>query len=443
MHQPLAQLLRCCRFAVHLLLFALVCSQRSYAETVPETPLSSTALWERTVATLQDMQIADPANAYDASHYLMIPMHAAFETKDFAAQKFFADLVSRLQESTYDGLNLLTRMQLDYFLTEYLVLKASNGPLDPASQALLNRQWSKFDQYWVDSPFKHWSSQPFHGIRGRLTKILSGSDFGNGKSYLNTVTDFELFGLAIAADLGFVSRETGKAPPGNSEFLANEATRMAATLVRTKGEFLEDGWLFQKGAWRDHGDFIYAGNPVLGPELSPLPVNDIAQDSSHSIRWAFWIRSFYRGTREDADRQLYRNVAKALSAQYRRKVIKHATGGLTMTNYMDGRNGVYRYKHATVGSNNLDGYGPYGLSGSLFIGWLCFLPDMGPTMSAMADSFPLPPDMVDLYTGPNTTRIRNPLFTQPAIYTNGFAELVASLSVGCAANSDSFWDKQE
>ena len=177
----------------------------------------------------------------------------------------------------------------------------------------------------------------------------------------------------------------------------------------------------------------------MAPDLKPAPVENVAQDSSHSIRWALWIRSFYRAAGNKQDKALYKKVAIALSAQYRSKVIRQTHGGLTMKNYMDGQDGVYRYKYSTIGSNALNGYGPGALSGSLFIGWLCFLPNMEEPMNAMSDSFPLTLRMIERYTGPNTTRERNLLLAQPEIYTNGTAEIISNLGVDCAESSNAFW----
>lgn len=427
-------------FVIGAMLLAVALNNcRAFAQPAQAHPPSSLPLWEETVGKLKNMQLGDSLNAYDSAHFLMVPMHRAFETGDVAGQEFFTNLVAGLSETSYQGLNLLTKMQLDYFVSEYLVLKHLSGSFDDAEKALLKRQIDYFEQYWTREPFKQWEKTPYKGVRDRLIRILSRTIAEPGKSYLGAATDFELFGLAIAANLELASRSDTSLTAGNFLMLVAEASQLASQVVNTRGEFIGTGWLFQRGYWRDHSDFLYAGHQELAPNLAPLPVEGIAQDSSHSIRWALWIRSFFRSARSAQDKELYSRVATALSVQYREKIIRKLDSGLTMSNYMDGNNGIYRYKYGTVGDNAQLGYAPGALSGSLFIGWLCFLPDMPPTMSAMADSFPLPPDMVALYTGPNTTRKRNPLFAQPAFYTNGIAELIAQLSVGCAGYSDQFW----
>jgi hypothetical protein len=439
MQQPLTKPLASLRFFAAILVFATTMTCQTLARNRDGEGPSKSPQWEKTFGQLRHMQLADPANAYDSAHFLMLPMQRAFETGDLPAQQLFAGLVANLDQSTYADLNLLTRMQLDYFVSEYLVLKSSTGLFDTADRALLKQQWRNFERYWVEEPFKHWATKPYAGVRGRLVSILSGPMTVPGRSYVGAATDFELFGLAIAANLKIASRKGGDVLPGKTALLAEEASRFAFMTVQGRGEFIDGGWLFQRGFWRDHGDFLYAGHGALAPDLNVAPLVDVAQDSSHSIRWPLWIRSFYKASGNESEKAFFAKVAFALSAQYRGKVIRQTDQGLIMNNYMDGRNGVYRYKYATVGSNVLNGYGPDALSGSLFIGWLCFLPDMEAPMRAMKESFPLTPAMVELYTGPNTVRQRNPLFAQPGFYTNGTAELISALSVDCSRSADVFW----
>ena len=53
----------------------------------------------------------------------------------------------------------------------------------------------------------------------------------------------------------------------------------------------DNRWLFQPGVWRDHPDYLYAGNDNLGENLLPMPVDDIAEDTSHSHRYPVWLES--------------------------------------------------------------------------------------------------------------------------------------------------------
>jgi len=99
-----------------------------------------------------------------------------------------------------------------------------------------------------------------------------------------------------------------------------------------------------------------------------------------------------------------------------------------VTNFMDGRNGVYRWQYATTGPGN--GCGPFQLSGILLAGWWAMLPtERALEMSNdMAGRFPLSDDVVKTYTGPNTARDRHPLVKWPEYFQNGFGELNVRLS---------------
>jgi hypothetical protein len=105
-----------------------------------------------------------------------------------------------------------------------------------------------------------------------------------------------------------------------------------------------------------------------------------------------------------------------------------------MTNYMDGENGVYRYNYVTQGVGN--GYGPYELSGSFNLGWWSFL---GPTLTgpyqAQRSSLPFGSPEIATYTGPNTTRVRNPEFSEPNFYRGTLIHEVLDASLVVSSNT--------
>jgi hypothetical protein len=106
--------------------------------------------------------------------------------------------------------------------------------------------------------------------------------------------------------------------------------------------------------------------------------------------------------------------------------------GVRMTNFMDGENGVYRYGYPTQGAGR--GFGPYQLSGSFNIGWWAFVGTAAdPFYSAQLALLPFESAVVAEYVGPNTTRLRNPLFTEPGFYTG---ELVRKILQSAVAVSN-------
>lgn len=106
-----------------------------------------------------------------------------------------------------------------------------------------------------------------------------------------------------------------------------------------------------------------------------------------------------------------------------------------LNNFMDGRNGVYRWNYPTQGQGK--GYGPYELTGSFLLGWWGFLEDprIGEVYRQLSDEFPLSEPVLGLYIGPGTTRDRHPLVKDPAPYTNGYFRLITRLAGGDPAFS--------
>jgi len=94
-----------------------------------------------------------------------------------------------------------------------------------------------------------------------------------------------------------------------------------------------------------------------------------------------------------------------------------------MRNFMDGRNGIYRWQYASLGPNQ--GYGPYELSGVLLHGWWAFLPGerVGRLYRNLAARFPLREEQLAIYGGPAR---RTPGSTD--ILRNGMAELLCRLA---------------
>ena len=91
------------------------------------------------------------------------------------------------------------------------------------------------------------------------------------------------------------------------------------------------------------------------------------------------------------------------------------------TNYMDGRNGLYRYNYTTQQDT---AYLPYQLSGTITLGWWSFLGgEMSELYKNIYETFPLDENALKTYVGPNTTRERNKYVAWPAYFENGFAEL--------------------
>jgi hypothetical protein len=392
---------------------------------------ATSQLWAATAGKY----LADPlwtdGQAYDAGHYLMIPLHAAFRLGRADWQRAFADHFARFAAGWTTGTttdaNRLARLQYFYLAAEFLTLGAKQPDLVPRS--LPDLLQIEILEAWALAPAPQWDRKPFFGgMRERLTWKLSQAP--TTPTYYRAVLDDELYVMAIAADLRRYARQSGWT--GLDTALVNDILTSAVAVFEQRAAWHGGGWLFQPGVWADHPDFAYAGQSAAGPDLQPAPVADVAEDVSHSHRMPLWLRSFAEAYPAGSpERRSFEQLSTGLGIQFFGHVLRRPTprdGPITTANYMDGRDGLYRWGHATQGPGR--GYGPSELSGTLTLGWWAFLadPQAGEVYRDLAGRFPLDSATLALYVGPNTSRIRHPLVTDPDAFNNGFRELLARLA---------------
>jgi len=385
-------------------------------------------LWNETVEPYLKDPLWLERDIYDAGHFLMVPLHAAFLNNQKLWQNQFAQHFQRFVKAYPEHVakGRLNRLQYFYLASRFLVLATKKGRQDLIPSQLPSILYAEIRDLWQNSPAWQWSRDPFlGGIRERVLWKLNHKDVK--KSYYRAIIDEELFTFAIAADLRTYERLSEiKNSPMLTDIL-NVAYRVfQQEVVPQQG----GGWLFQPGGvWTDHPDYAYAGHKEKIPGMKPLPVPRIAGDSSHSHRFPLWLTSlaeaYPSGSKE---RLLYNNLKKGLEKQLSNKVLVPPTKdfpGYRMRNFMDGRTGVYRWGYKTQGKNN--GYGPYELSGTLILGWWAFLGTsrVQQVYRDIARSYPLPPDVGTVYKGPGTSRERTLLISD---YDSGFRELIVRLA---------------
>lgn len=396
-------------------------------------------LWNSTIKSYLEDDLWTDLYSYDAGHFLMIPMHFAFENNEREWQKQFSDHFTRFVDAYNDRDENITEDRLNklhylYLASQFIVLceKSDNGDLIPTGLVdIINNEVSNI---WEKEPAWQWGQAPFEG--GMKERILWKLETKEVKeSYYRAIIDEEFFTISIAADILTYENLNSKAKEiENTYDFKNEIIDCAYKIFLNEGIFYEDGaWVFQPGVWHQHSDYSYAGNAVKSNNINPSIVENIAMDSSHSARFPLWINSFIEvyKTCDNQKKDFFVKIRGGLEKQFFENVIFEPNedfAGYRTTNFMDGRNGVYRWNYPTQGQGN--GYGPYELSGTLTLGWWSFLKSerINEIYCKTANLFPLPEDVLKVYVGPNTSRVRHTLIQEPDRYYNGLTELISRLA---------------
>ena len=323
-------------------------------------------------------------DAYDAAHYLMVPMHYAYKENDENLKRDFQDFFTRFRDDHKEFLNIdseLKRLQFNYLISRYAVLESQQASrpsnlLKFLISHLEKEVWSCYHVVEVINwKYPDNDNTNFSGNRNRIIwKLTSRLDHSYFKK---AIIDPELFLMGIAADLSLIYKrhESLKPSPALSKTL-NEINTLAFIVFKERFTKSEDGWIFQKGYWYRHRDFKYAGCLTeTCIEKGESPIKDIAPDTSHSLRLPLILSSLRSANGDDeVMSDFYNEAKKGLADQLTNKVIEVSNGGkqIRITNYLDGRNGYYRWNYVT---NKGSGYGPYEVGETFKLGWWSFLDD--------------------------------------------------------------------
>jgi hypothetical protein len=311
---------------------------------------------------------------YDAGHFLMVPMHYAFQVNEVQKiaeyEAHFSRFLTTYKDQT--AANDKARMHYFYLISQYLSLKANLEPSMLADNlaAFLELQ---VKEYWLTRDAWHWSDTKFKGMKQRLDSKLSKKFAVQSPLYYQFIFDDEKFLFAIAADLASIDARRGRKP----NLITTEILSYAERTYRSKVFFSNDGtWLMQPGVLSDHPDYAYAG--YEDPKVHQKPKRNLqqAEDSSHSLRYPLWLKSLKRASEKNPSSfAFYDSLEVGLVRTIEMRVLKAPTRKAPyyhMTNFMDGQNGLYAWKNGTV-SGGFNGYEPNQLSSSISLGWWAFL----------------------------------------------------------------------
>lgn len=392
------------------------------------------ALWKRTVEPYLAQPLWTDRDAYDAGHVLMAPLDAAFSSANPTWLREFAEQFERFMSAERQHPSEITNVTLNRLLYLYvaarfttLAQRTGRARLIPAGLPELIRK--ELDTSWLRADAWQWGRPPFHGMKERVEWKLNQP--ATTPSYYRGIIDEELLVMAIAGEFSAYETAAHEPSASRSSTVSDILTTAHIMLAQEVEHTSDNPFLFQVGVWRDHPDFAYAGHTHATPGMKPLPRPQVVEDSSHFSRWPLILRSLRDGTSvQSTYRSDYGRWLRDLAQQFASKVLVEPSQdfpAIRMTNYVDGWNGLFRWGYPTAGPNN--GYGPYELSGTLLVGWWGLLEQksVGAAFCKESASFPLPPEVIKTYVGPNTSRNRNPLVAWPGFFTNGFAQLEADL----------------
>ncbi len=393
-----------------------------------------TQQWNKLVAPGLQTPLWAAGNAYNAGHFYMLPLQAAFQFQQATWQQQFAGHFKNfVTDGRFEAEPVkLYRLQYYYLASWYLLLAAKQQYDTATCQQLFSIIYDEIDNTWNYEPASVWKhpdlqTTSFENMRSLLLWKLYNVQLPD-KIYHRAITDAEKYTLAIAANLkAYLIHTEADTFPKNQTL--NDILDFAYIVFNRRVEWNEaGGWLLQPGYWTQHDDYKYAGffhkeNP------QPLPVDDISEDVSHSHRNALWLQSFIEASANDTSLQaFYGKLLQGLEKQFFLFALQEpsdvADTYLTF-NYMNGWNGLYRWNYPKAAPNT--GFGAYELSGTLLLGWWTFLGSerIKEMYKDLSYRFPIPDNILAIYQKRTND---TPIKSDTLWYINGWAELNTKLA---------------
>jgi len=298
-----------------------------------------------------------PSEKYNAAHFLMVPLYYAYKNNNIELKAKFNDHIKKFLADENKKIDItdtkqrLNNLQYFYFLSEYSVLAKNQE----SAKYLLDN----ISKVWLDVPAWQWAKPPFSNTRDRiLWKLQAGPDVG----YRRLIIDEELFIFGVAANLL-------KFYPENKTLI--DIRDLALDVFKQRSEFDSQGaWLFDKGTFDTLPTYAYAGYDSIDNINKPKPLKNMVSDSSHFFRIPKILLSLQESYPLNSENyNLYKSYRNGLSQQFLKKVVQMKNNKIYLTNYMDGRNGVFRWDYSAKNK----GIGPYRQTPSFGVGWWIFL----------------------------------------------------------------------
>lgn len=361
--------------------------------------------WKTVVTPLLKAELWSSADrGYTATALLMVPMHSAFADRNEERINEFAAFFDRYMQSGKGKFNdwgnppRMKYLQFLFLHSEFARLAAETGRVGLIPEGMPSYLAGIVDRIWNREKSIAYNHPAFDSAKDRLQHKLQLRN--PRKSHERAIIDEEKFLFSISSDLVAYSRAANKPVPNRGSL--DEMIDMAYTVYSSYGSDQPGGgWMFGAGTWSDHQDYLYANDPKRSPDLRAMPVPGIGEDTSHTHRMPLWLTAQAHAYPEGhARRRFFLDLRSRLEKQFFNKVLVAPTDtfpSYRTTNYMDGRNGVYRFNYSGLGQGG--GHDAYELSGTFLLGWWTFLGSsrIRDVYQAQADRFPLPDRLWETY----------------------------------------------
>lgn len=314
-------------------------------------------------------------------------------------------------------------MQFNFLASNYINLCSKYNCTDRIKEELLNYLYDEAFYYRLLKREKYnTTDNPQYNSLAAIER-----DFKLGRP----TADLYQYHLMIIFNLKEYSNKNAYYLSEEREKIVEESLNLINSIYEEGVTFIDgDKWLMNVGSFDEYDDYAYMQYDSIEENMQPSKQENTTWDTSHFARIPVFLQIIKRANKEDEEKvEYYNRLIKGLKEQFLENVLvkpDKENSYYRTTNYMDGRNGLYRYNYTTQQNT---AYLPYQLSGTITLGWWCFLGgEMNEIYRNIYETFPLDENALETYVGPNTTRERNKYVAWPAYFENGFAELICLLA---------------
>ncbi len=380
-------------------------------------------LWSKTITKYVRDDLWDDINCYDAGHVLLVPMFYAFLNNDKAKMedfhKLFKEYTNYLIDAKYSYKYWdLNHMQFNFLASNYINLCTKTNTTNRIKTELLDYLYDEaFFACLLKREKYNTKQNPQYNSLYAMER-----DYKAGRP----TADLYQFHVAILCNLQEFSNNNGYNLSEERKNKINEALRIINMIYKEDVTFIEgDKWILNIGDFDEYDDYAYMHYNTIEENMQPQTQENTTWDTSHFHRIPVFLQIFKNANKNNTEmNEYYKRLIKGLKEQFVENVLikpDEKNNYYRTTNFMDSRNGIYRYNYKTQKD---DAYLPYELSGTMLFGWWTFLGNgINEIYKEIYKTFPLSQEAIDTYVGPNTTRKRNKYVKLPDFFENGFAEL--------------------